>query len=81
MRRMGERRATKSPWPGLFLGVLIVVGVSVLVIHRQNSLIGAALGKTKKQAEKEVVRVVEDDHPNAEERNFLKLLISQVGGE
>ena len=75
MRRMGERRPAKNPLPGMTLGLLIVFFVSTFVIWHQNKLVKAAIGERKVQ------KVIADDHPNAEERDFLKMLISQVGGE
>ena len=75
MRRMGERRPTKNPLPGMTLGLLVGFFVSPFVIWHQNKLVKAAIG------ERRVQKVIADDHPNAEERDFLKMLISQVGGE
>jgi hypothetical protein len=57
------------------LGLLIVFFASTVVIWHQNKLVKAAIGERKVQ------KIIADDHPNAEERDFLKTLISQVGGE
>ena len=75
MRRMGERRPTKNPLPGMTMGLLLVFLVSTFVIWHQNKLVKAVIGERKVQ------KVIADDHPNAEERDFLKTLISQVGGK
>lgn len=76
MRRMGERRPTKNPLPGMTLGLLVVFFVSTFVIWHQNKLIKTVIGEKKG-----IQKIIADDHPNAEERDFLKTLISQVGGE
>ena len=77
MRRMGERRPAKSSLPGMTLGLLLIFFVTGFVIWHQNKLIDATLKPTRA-----VKNIVEDDHPNSEERDFLKELITQIkGGE